>query len=194
MPKRIALAQGSHRASKAFVVHAAHDRFTAIDDEEGRADVRLTAQCSTGGHMVFARKCRDRGKIPHRRDSGKACLSKGDLRDPCRLTCPAVRHTSAGSSSLQHVSAWADDLSRRRRESNIQPDTAHAELLQERRTMTLNHSARLALAHTITAHFSARHRTALAGLYGSAARNTDTPWSDLELLFVVAGERACDGH
>ena len=59
--------------------------------------------------------------------------------------------------------------------------------------MTLDHSSPLALAHTITGHFSARHRTALAGLYGSTARNTDTLWSDLELLFVVQdGEQATD--
>jgi kanamycin nucleotidyltransferase len=51
--------------------------------------------------------------------------------------------------------------------------------------MPLEHAARLALAHTLTARFITRRRTVLAGLYGSTARNTDTPWSDLKLFFVV---------
>lgn len=66
-------------------------------------------------------------------------------------------------------------------------------LLHERSALTLNHDARLALAHTVTAQFTARHRTVLAGLYGSTARNADTPWSDLELLFVVQDSEPATG-
>jgi kanamycin nucleotidyltransferase len=59
--------------------------------------------------------------------------------------------------------------------------------------MPLTHNERLALAHAITAAFTSKHHTVLAGLYGSTARDSDTPWSDLELLCIVEnGERAED--
>jgi hypothetical protein len=59
--------------------------------------------------------------------------------------------------------------------------------------MPLTHIQRLALANAITAAFASKHRTVLAGLYGSTARNTDTPWSDLELLYIVeSGDPAED--
>jgi kanamycin nucleotidyltransferase len=58
--------------------------------------------------------------------------------------------------------------------------------------MPLSRDSRRQLAATLVARFTARHHTVLAGLYGSTARGTDTPWSDLELLFVVedGGEAA----
>ena len=54
----------------------------------------------------------------------------------------------------------------------------------------MNHKEREQLAREICARLVAAHpdEIVLGGVYGSTARGTDTPWSDLEMLFVV-----CDG-
>lgn len=51
----------------------------------------------------------------------------------------------------------------------------------------MNHDERMHLARGICARVVAGHpgEVILGGVYGSTARGTDTPWSDLELLFVV---------
>jgi kanamycin nucleotidyltransferase len=54
----------------------------------------------------------------------------------------------------------------------------------------LTHEERLQLANELCARFAARYsdQLLLGGIYGSTARNSDTPWSDLEMLFVVADD------
>lgn len=54
----------------------------------------------------------------------------------------------------------------------------------------MNHKEREHLARGICARLVAGHPDEIVsgGVYGSTARGTDTPWSDLEMLFVV-----CDG-
>jgi predicted nucleotidyltransferase len=50
----------------------------------------------------------------------------------------------------------------------------------------LTHPERVALAEAVCARVAACHpEVIVAGIYGSTARGTDTPWSDLELLFVT---------
>ena len=51
----------------------------------------------------------------------------------------------------------------------------------------MNHAERMHLAQGICARVVAGHpgEVVLGGVYGSTARGTDTPWSDLEMLFVV---------
>jgi kanamycin nucleotidyltransferase len=54
----------------------------------------------------------------------------------------------------------------------------------------MQHEERFQLAQGLCARMTSKYRGGilLAGVYGSTAAGTDTPWSDLEMMFVV-----CDG-
>lgn len=54
----------------------------------------------------------------------------------------------------------------------------------------LSHKERKQLARDLSSDMVAKYpgQIILAGLYGSSATNTDTPWSDLELWFIVENE------
>jgi len=51
----------------------------------------------------------------------------------------------------------------------------------------MKHEERMQLAHDLCDRMVFRHpgHVVISGVYGSTAKGTDTPWSDLELLFVV---------
>ena len=59
----------------------------------------------------------------------------------------------------------------------------------------MDHQEREHLARGICARLVAGHpeEIVLGGVYGSTARGTDTPWSDLEMLFVVCDESGVEG-
>ncbi len=57
----------------------------------------------------------------------------------------------------------------------------------------MDHHERYQLALDLTARMAAAHPVILGGLYGSTARGTDTPWSDLELWFVVEDDCPAQG-
>ena len=59
----------------------------------------------------------------------------------------------------------------------------------------MDHQEREHLARGICARLVAGHpeEIVLGGFYGSTARGTDTPWSDLEMLFVVGDESGVEG-
>ncbi len=53
----------------------------------------------------------------------------------------------------------------------------------------MTHKERWRLAEDICARMTAKYpEIIVGGVYGSTARGTDTPWSDLELLFIVQDE------
>jgi kanamycin nucleotidyltransferase len=58
----------------------------------------------------------------------------------------------------------------------------------------LSHEERYALAQTLCDRYAdATSAVVVGGVYGSTAHATDTPWSDLELLFVVRDGSAAQG-
>jgi hypothetical protein len=60
----------------------------------------------------------------------------------------------------------------------------------------MTHSKRIHLARELCQRMSAQYpgQIVLAGVYGSTARGIDTPWSDLEMLFVVTDDCPTQGR
>lgn len=56
----------------------------------------------------------------------------------------------------------------------------------------MTHDERMQLGHDLCERMVGRHGSELliGGIYGSTARYTDTPWSDLEMLFILKGDGA----
>lgn len=57
----------------------------------------------------------------------------------------------------------------------------------------MEHPERITLAETLTRRMADTHPLLIGGVYGSTAREEDTPWSDLELWFVVEDGCAAAG-
>ncbi len=58
----------------------------------------------------------------------------------------------------------------------------------------LTHQERTQLAYDLSDRMVAAYPIVLAGVYGSTARGTDTPWSDLEMWFVVQDDCSAQGQ